>query len=86
MSKLYIVRIEVEAFVLADSEQDACGQSRDVLRDLRVDDFATAAEWSPGDRVPAGWKDGDLVYHDGHEDITAAQAMSDAQARDKEGV
>lgn len=70
--KLWNVTIEVEAVVLADSEEEARGFADEMIR--TVDFFDDLALATPYSYLPAGWKPSDPVYHGGLGDITVEEA------------
>lgn len=79
--RLYIVRVEFEFAVIAESEQRATRFAEDALNDMDTTDVCTAfrAELGPTGEVtpPDGWSDDTLVYCSGNEDITFEQAVAE---------
>lgn len=73
MKKLYTVTITYSAVVLAESEADAMEYS-DILHEIPM----TEAEEIDPERLllPPGWSIHSLVYHEGHHDLTVAQALN----------
>ena len=73
MDKLWIVHVEMEAFVLAETEGDALNFGREIISDY-VEVCAEAEEFD-GETYPLGWSEDDLVYRAARGDITAEAAI-----------
>jgi hypothetical protein len=68
MKKLYTVTITYSAVVFAESEADAMEYS-DILDEIPMTEAEELTQ------LPPGWSIHSLVYHEGHHDLTVAQAM-----------
>lgn len=69
--KLWIVRIERAAYVMAETESDALDQQDEIER---MEDYPVVSAEPAGNRTIPGWDDGCLVYHSGFEDVTLGAA------------
>ena len=69
--KLWIVRIERSAYVMADTEAEAIEQQSEIER---WEDFPTVSASLAGTRKLPGWDDNCLVYHAGTEDVKLGAA------------
>lgn len=89
MKKLYTVTVEFEYAVLAEDEREAMDYANDALRDVIVEEYASATETvympmgnvkMPQVRRPDDYDDTSLVYG-ADEDITLAEAIEAEKAR-----
>jgi hypothetical protein len=71
--KLWIVTVEVDALVLAETAADAREFSDDIVRDVAPLDNCASARPYRGS-LPMNWDADAFVYHDGNSDLTARDA------------
>lgn len=69
--KLWIVRVERAAYVMAETEADAVRQQGDIER---WEDEATVTAEPLESGNPLGWDARSLVYHSGRDDFTLESA------------
>jgi len=68
--KLWIVRIERSAYVMAETEDEAIEQQEHIENWEEAEVSVEGA----GERTMPGWDDKCLVYHAGFEDVTLSAA------------
>lgn len=73
--KLYRVTIELSYFALADSPEDAQDHVREAIDDAGTYGMTIDADVCSEARDVWGHENGELVYHDGREDISIEQAF-----------
>ncbi len=74
MSRLYLVTYTVEAYVLAEDEDDAALIGEDAVRDVDLGDCADVEEVGPNDALARCWNLASRIYHDGLGDVTLEDA------------
>lgn len=80
--KLYRVEVSMTYYALAESREEAEGYAADAIDDAGVHGFTeSASECKEVDHV-YNFEDGELVYHDGRDDIDVKQAFSMAIGKD----
>jgi len=72
--KLFCVVYRVVAYALADNERDAEFVSFDALDDHGSDSVESVREVGIEDAIDGGWEMENLVYHEGHGDISLERA------------
>ncbi len=87
MKRLYSVVVEFEYAAMAESEAEACSYATEVVRDMCIDDCATArltVDYIPKTTIPHAsppdWDDGSLVYGT-DTDTTLAEAIAAEKKR-----
>lgn len=80
--RLYTVHVEFEYAVVADDEREARGVAADVAQEILDWEECAEAHVDPK-YLPIGWDDKSLVYGDGDENLTFAQARARYVKEDK---
>jgi hypothetical protein len=80
--KLYRVEVSMTYYALAESREEAEGYATDAIDDAGVHGFSESASECKEVGHVYNFEDGELVYHDGREDIDVKQAFSMATGKD----
>lgn len=80
--KLYRVEVSMTYYALAESREEAEGYAADAIDDVGIHGFTESANECKEVGHVYNFEDGELVYHDGREDIDVKQAFGMATGKD----
>ena len=80
--KLYRVEVSMTYYALAETREEAEGYASDAIDDAGIHGFIESASECKEVGHVYNFEDGELVYHDGREDIEVREAFSIATGKE----